>query len=367
MTPATTSVPSVLTFDDLRGLAGAEGTCLSAAFRISEPAQARAQLNSHLDSMQHEMRRHFFGRASEAEKKLDEFLDPVREVVKSDQTWGRGVAFYRSAGFFQHFHLNRLSTDFVTVGDRFELRPLLSVMARNQSFYVLALSQKHTRLLRFANHRAEEAPLPEKTPRSLEDWMQTSTPDHVMDNRATAGPGVGSSKGILFGTNSDADREPQYLAHFFKAVDKGIHEVLRNAAPLFLAGVDFELAIYRNGNSYANLAQVSIHGAPDGMSRGELEKRALELTEKQLSAPLQKILDEFEAHRDKNRVLFAPHEILEASQKGRVRVLLIHEGAPRESKFNLAAIETLNHKGEAYALPAEEMPDGAAVVAILRY
>jgi hypothetical protein len=368
MTLAINSVPEVLTFDYLRTLAGVEGVCLSAAFCIPDPAQAAAYLNSHLNSMQHALENNFSGRQAGSEGNVRTFLNPVRELLDSEKTWGRGVVLYRSADLFQHFQVDHLSEDFVTVGERFELRPLLSLMARDQEVYVLALSQKHTRLLRFANRRAEEVPLPERTPRSLQDWMQTSTPDHVMENRATAGPGSGSSKGVMFGTNSDDDREPEYLSHFFKAVDKGVHEVLKNgSAPLILAGVEFELPLYRRENSYTHLVEQAIHGAPDGMGHGELEKRVLELTDTRFSAPLQKILNEFEGYRNKSHVMFSPHQVLQASKEGRVRTLLIHGNAPQDEKFNIAAIETLNHKGEAYEVPPGEMPEGAAIAAVLRY
>src|SRR5215471_1254065 len=143
MTSVISSGPEVLTFDHLRALAAVEGVCLSAAFH-ADPAQAHAQLNSHLNLMRQAVEKHFLGGLKDSERKLREFLEPVREVLSSEKTWDRGIVFYRSAEFFQHFLLDRLSTDFITVGDRFELRPLLSVMGRDQCFYVLALSQKHT-------------------------------------------------------------------------------------------------------------------------------------------------------------------------------------------------------------------------------
>src|SRR5580704_11922114 len=96
-------------------------------------------------------------------------------------------------------------------------------------------------------------------------WMNMRVPDHVLDHRSSAGPSVGSMKGVLFGTSSDRDREDEYLSHFFKEVDKGMHTILRNdTAPLVLMGVENEVAIYRRVSTYPRLLEKAIHGSADG-------------------------------------------------------------------------------------------------------
>ena len=79
-------------------------------------------------------------------------------------------------------------------------------------------------------------------------------PDHVMDNRSAAGPSTGGMQGVMFGTNTDRERRQEYLAHFFRAIDSGIHKILGSGdTPLILAGVVSETAIYARENTYSRL------------------------------------------------------------------------------------------------------------------
>ena len=102
----------------------------------------------------------------------------------------------------------------------FQIRPLLSLVSREQKFYVRALSQEHTRLVMYTYKGRQELQLPRLAPHSLRAWMNTRAPDHILDNRSAGGPSVGKMKGVLFGTNTDRERHEEYLKHFFKEVDK---------------------------------------------------------------------------------------------------------------------------------------------------
>ena len=103
-----------------------------------------------------------------------------------------------------------------------------------------------------------------KVPRSLDLWLNNRIPDHVLDNRSSAGRGDGSMKGVLFGTNSDREKHGEYLAHFFKEIDKGVHAVVNNkTVPLVLAAVESEIAIYRRVNIYPNLMPHAVHGSTE--------------------------------------------------------------------------------------------------------
>jgi hypothetical protein len=119
---------------------------------------------------------------------------------------------------------------------------------------------------------------------------------------------------------------------------------------------------------------------------GELHERALKIVQQTFSAPLKKVMDEFDEYRGANSVRFGIEEILKAAWDGRVADLLIREdaerlgvcddGAPQvqvgidsraEDLLNLAAVWTVSQKGQAFALQTSDMPEGADAAAILRY
>jgi hypothetical protein len=64
--------------------------------------------------------------------------------------------------------------------------------------------------------------LPAGTPLSLSEAMQTRQPDHVLDNKSSAGPSVGSMKGVMFGTATDRDTKDEHLLHYFREIDRAI-------------------------------------------------------------------------------------------------------------------------------------------------
>src|ERR1700678_2516477 len=89
----------------------------------------------------------------------------------------------------------------------------------------------------------QESQLRRLAPQSLRAWMNTRVTDPVLDNRSAGGTSVGKIKGVLFGTNTDRERHEEYLKHFFKEIDKGVHHILLgHTAPLILAGMEEEVA-----------------------------------------------------------------------------------------------------------------------------
>src|SRR5205807_2605535 len=110
------------------------------------------------------------------------------------------------------------------------------------------------------------------------------------------------------GTSSDRDREPEYLAHFLKEVEKGVTSLLRvENLPLILAGVEHEVGIYRRANTYQRLLEKEISGAPDHVAPETLHQQAMKIIMTALSEPLQKALADLEKH---GRVSFKAQDIL---------------------------------------------------------
>jgi hypothetical protein len=81
---------------------------------------------------------------------------------------------------------------------------------------------------------------------------------------------------------------------------------------------------------------------------------------------VEKVLQEINGHRSADRTAFDLDRIIGAATEGRVSHVLLRE-EPENPKMNLAALETLRHGGEAYALREEEMPEGAEIAALIRF
>ena len=191
-------------------------------------------------------------------------------------------------------------------------------------------------------------------------------------------------KGVSFGTNTDREREDEYLTHFFKEIDHGVNTLLRNdTAPLLLAGTEDEIAIYRRVSTHPRLLDEYVHGSPDGLSERELHRRAMDIAMRLCSLPLQRAIAEFQKQRDKGRVSLDPQTVIKSAWEGGVADLLLShraefigrwneqtyqvESGPGEDLLNAAALQTVLHGGQAFGLEAEDMPEKHEVAAVLRF
>jgi hypothetical protein len=250
-------------------------------------------------------------------------------------------------------------------------------------FYLLKLSKKRVSLLRCAGHRTEPVALPKGVPETIEEALALDQPDHDLENRSAAGGSAAAMRRVRFGTGSGRETQQGYLAQFYKAVDRGIRELLNTrGAGLVLVGVDEDTALYRAGNTYLKLLDKSIHGSPDSfLDEANLLREAYATTR---SAIVQREAAELAQRKEQvapARLSTDLKTILQAAFVGRVGWFYFDDSAHtidgfqaqgyrpwgKEDLQNLAAVQTILHGGRAFALPTGMMPDGAPAAAIFRF
>ena len=368
-------------FDDLRLLASSGSPCITIVLPLPNPLEIPVRLKNAIRSVTRKLE-------VIKPQSPDTLLEPVRELARTTEShgvWSNGLIVFRSPDVFRYFLLHQPGAELHAVEERFQIRPLLSAVAREQRFHLLALSRRDVRLFHCTQHRIEHASIRQVVPQNFRDWLATRQPDHVLENRSAAGPSVGSMKGVSFGTNTDREREDEYLSHFFKEIDNGINTLLRDdTAPLLLAGTEDEIAIYRRVSTHPRLVDQYVHGSPDGLSESELHRRAMDIAMKLCSLPLQSAIAEFEKQRDKGRVSLDTQSVIKSAWEGRVADLFLSQraefigrwneetyqverGSPGEDLLNAAALQTVLHGGQAFGLEAEDMPEKHEVAAVLRF
>jgi hypothetical protein len=348
MTRYQTAVEEFVTQQELHGLAKATGPCISATVNIPDPAHLRPEMNKTIRELEKRLKV-----VSPDVRTAQTLLEPLREfalTTESDGDWAVTLALYRSPDTFHCFRLPEMTTESVSIESVFQVRPLLTILSREQRFHILALSQKKVRLYDCSPFRIQEVELHGRVPQNLRVFLNGGTPDQV-----------------FITTGDDRDRHEEYLTHFFQEINKGLHKVLDDdTAPLLLAGVEYEVALYRRVNNYPHIMDQAIHGSPEGLRPQQLHEESLAIMRRHFSAPLEKVMRDFPNHRNSNRVAFDLTEVTDAAQKGRISHLLLREDADGR-QFNLIALQTLAHGGEAYALKESEMPEHADIAAVVRY
>jgi release factor family 3 len=324
-----------------------------------------------------------------AESVLADLLAPLRQLTEAPEFVGGshfGRAIFRSPDVFAKFDFIAPVKAGLTVGSCFNIRTVLTDLHLPSEFYLLKLSKKQVALIRYAGLRGEPVELPKGVPRTLDEALAFKPPDHDLEDRSASGGSAGEMHRIRFGTSSGRETQSVYLADFFKAVDRGVREILHEGrAPLILAGVDEDTAIYRSIITYSNLLKQSIHGSANTpLAEDELLRMASGIVRSDCIERAAAALTESREKMAPARFSTDVEAILRATAEGRVSRLYIDEGAQKlgvfqgarrggrsdwdeEDLLNVAAVETILQGGLAFALPAAKMPDGAAMAALFRY
>ncbi|HLK19555.1 MAG TPA: hypothetical protein VKT81_11380 [Bryobacteraceae bacterium] len=319
---------------------------------------------------------------------ITNLLEPLQQLVEDPEMsggshWGRVV--YRSPDVLRQFAITGSEEPCVKVGGYFHIRPILTELHLPPVFFLLRLSKRDVEVFRCAGLRAAPVQLPRGIPATLEEALAFKQPDHDLENRSSAGPSSGSMHGVRFGTGSGKETQHAYLADFYKSVGRGLHELLgASGAPVVLAGVDEDTALYRAINRAPSLLAATISGSTTGPVEKTILAQAYSIVRSDCIDRAIRILRESKERLAPTRYASDPHKILRAAVEGRIAHLYIDEAARlsgifegtkragrwnwgEEDLLNVAAVETILHSGKAFSIPAGRIPDGSAIAAELRF
>jgi hypothetical protein len=378
---------------DLKQILAAEGPCITIYMPLSVASTAGVNPNAKQNELSWkdivQTAREEASRLGPASSELVDSVGSWRNISQNRTEQARSVVVFRSPDVFAISWLREEIPARVRVGPRFYIRPLLADLALPNSFYILALSQKDTRLLRCSYSASEEIPFPEQERLSFERWMNAQKPDHNLRAEGAVGPSSGHNKaGAIAPKGADAEARDEYLSHYFKFVDSKLNEVLRDhKEPLVVAAVEYEQPIYRAINRYQHLLSEPVIGAPNSLKSGEMHARALDALKRDYDRRVDEALALWD-HRVGAGASSRPTELVAAAHDGRVLTLLVSDslelngsfdesshrmlgretGSPEdEDLVNAAAVQTVLHGGNVLAVPHRKMPNGAAVAAIFRF
>jgi hypothetical protein len=321
---------------------------------------------------------------------VEALMRPARELLTDGLFWDRlenGVAAFLSPTSFEVFTLPLAVEESVHVNRHFRIKPLLRLVSMSGRFMVLAISRTKARLFEAAGtrlHELKNAGLPEGVAemQSPERAGQQHTRSFSVERHGS--PGVGTAHGREV---DKVDRED--LRRYFSAIDTVINHTLRDSAtPLVIAGVDYEVALYRQSNTYPFLEETSIEGNFD-RSRGEaLLERARAIVAPRFERNLEAALERYHNLAGTNRITDDVRAVVPAAHDGRVHALLLAEGRSIWGVFepdgrgfqvrdrrqpgdddllDTAAVRALQTGAQVFVLPPERMPSASPVAALLRY
>jgi len=268
----------------------------------------------------------------------------------------------------------------------------MPVMADDGRFKVLAISQRHIRLLRGSRHTFEEIDL-EDLPRSYLDAIHPDSFEKSVQFHTRTGVHIGGGdRAAIFhghGSAGDDALTKRIMVHYFRRLDDGVRDYLeKRKVPLVLAGVKHIRALYREASHYGELLDEGIDGNPEKISDEELHRRAWEIVVPVFQRERLEAKERCEnlLGADDSRAINSIEQVVPNAFYRRVSTLFYpvdghYWGSfdPKEGKvdlhpkrqpgdedlLDLAVMHTLRNGGTPYAVEREEMPVGQEVAAIL--
>jgi hypothetical protein len=319
-----------------------------------------------------------------------DLLEPPRKL-DDYQFWQHqsdGLAIFISTNVFRYYCLPLNFEELVVVTDRFHVKPLLPLLTSDGKFYILALSQNEVRLLQGTRYSVSEVDLAD-VPQSIAEALKYDDPEKQLQFH-TGTPQVGSDRtGMFHGQGAGNDEQKDRLLRYFRKVDRGLQELLKNQrSPLVLAGVDYLLPIYKEANTYPCLMDEGITGNPKELKAEQLHSSAWEIVQPHFEQAQQDVINRYQELAGTGQTANTIRDVVSAAYYQRVESLFVPVGVQQWGLFNpsssevqlhqehepgdedlmdFAAIQTILNGGTVYAVEPEKVPGDERLAAIFRY
>ncbi len=388
----------LFTRNELRKLFDVQGSCLSLfmpTHRVtSEIRQDRIRFKNLLQQAEESLAKEGY---RPHEIKL--LLEPEFRLLNETPFWenqSEGLALFRASDFFEAYLLPTAFEEQVHIGKRFHLKPLLPLLGGDGQFYVLAISQKAIRLFQATRYEISEVDLAKEVPKTLAEAMKFDDPQKQLQFHTgasapqAASPTAGSKRPALFhGHGVGKDDTKDKILEYFRQVDKGLREILRNEqSPLLLAGLEYVPFMYREANSYPYLVEQAIVGNPDDMAPEEIREKAWFILKSYFGEAREEAAAKYGQLKGTGRTSSDLKEIVIAAYHGRIESLFVSNGEEQwgvfdpqsnsaefhpehepgdEDLLDTAAIHTLLKDGAVFPVGRKNMPDDSLAAAVFRY
>lgn len=215
---------------------------------------------------------------------IADLLAPAMGQLRNNGSLGgypdRGIVIFLSPRHHHFYSLPFPVQEEVHIDGRFHLQPLMPILSEEALFYILALSQRHTRLYKATRYKIDEMPM-RRTPQSLEEAAgREDLEDAIQHRNAEGSSRPAHDRSALFHGHGGAQEavEKAAVLEFFRQVDQGVrHSIGTHHHPLLLAGGESLRGLYREVNRYDALMDESLNFNPTHLTPQELHEEAWQI------------------------------------------------------------------------------------------
>jgi hypothetical protein len=313
-------------------------------------------------------------------------------LVEDNHFWQHqrdALAIFLAPDLFNYYQLPMQLNEFVKVGQRFHLKPLLPLLSGDGLYYVLAVSLNQARFLKCTRASVDELEV-DDMPHSLAEAMQYDDPHRQLQYHTNTLKGTeGREVAMYHGSGLGEEDSKESILRYFRLIDQGLGNYLSDKnSPLVLAGVEYLFPIYQEANSYNYLTEKGLPGNPEEISSEDLQTRTWPLVEHYFHKAEQEALTYYGPLTGTGRTTHDIEEAAPAAQNGRVEILFMADGFEQwgcydptidkvhlherpepgdEELYDFTAMQTIVNGGSVYILDQDRIPEGKPIAALLRY
>lgn len=389
-------LPGVLTKELFTEVANYKSECCISLFLGTH--SSGIEVNKHYDPVNfknqlQEITRRLKGKGYD-QLYADKLLQPGYELIKDDNFWTEqspGIAVFIADGFFKYIKMPVVPVEeIIVIEPTFYVTPLIPLMTNKEYFYLLIISKHCAKLFHADSYSMRIVPL--ELPQSIDEVKRLSEPDARTFRSGDSGKRASSASqpGSVHGAGGGNPGDKDNILTYFEAVDDILWEKVFNKenAPLLLAGVEYEIPIYRNAADYHNVWPQALTGNRERQETTSLYNEAMELMKPYFEQRVNKALETYMNNSAKGITSSIAADVIPATYYSQVSHLFVTKGehiwgtfdemanelvfhdTPDEDGEDLidnAVVKTLANGGEVFLLEKEKMPADCQVAAIMRF
>jgi hypothetical protein len=323
---------------------------------------------------------------------IEDLLGPAQALLPDELFWrhqGDGLALLLGPGKAYIYRLPLVVPETTVVSESFYVKPLLQLLDRTGSFWVLAIGQAGVRLYEATRYSMREIDLLD-IPRNLRDALGYDWEQRSLQFHTGAGRAGGSARAAVFhGHGEPGDDKKEEIAKFFGIVDRGLRRLLGNGdAPLVVAAVDYQISMFRRVSKYPHVLEHGVVGSPKEAGVAELHASAWLLVEPLFLHEQNVATARYDELAGTGKASQRLDELVPAAFDGRIETLFVaideqcwgtYDAERREidrhpepergdrDLLDLVASQSLVRGANVHAVRRDQVPGGGPAAAVYRY
>jgi hypothetical protein len=328
--------------------------------------------------------------ARDAGRGAGSLLDPLRRLSEDEGMWEHsldGIAVFWSPSFAAAYRVPMPIPEEVVVSETFHTKPLFRFLRTNSRYYVVSVTQNSVGLYQGTSYGAEPVNL-KGLPGDLTAALGVSELDE--DERGFSAHGAVPAGRVYHGRGPGKEDRKEVLVKFFRAIDKGLHDYLREErAPLLLAAVRYYHPIYREANTYPHLLEEGLDGNYERSNGDVIHAEAWPIVSRDVERRIAEWMERYRSLSGKGLAVDGVQAVASATVQGRVLCVLASEDGDTWGRLDRATgqvhvdeastgredadllddicEEAWKRGAEIYVLPRASLPTQKPIAAVLRF